>query len=261
MIRRSLGSCMKRIAALSFLAVAIAAPAQSLSLSTVPTADAFVTTGPSGNLSGNNYGGAGGVSVSAPGSANGEFQSVLKFDLSGAAASFDGAFGAGQWNLQSVTLQLTAAAPNAGIFNPSAAGQVGISWMQNDSWTEGTGNPGMPGVTGITYTTLQSTFIGAGDQSVGTFAFSGATSGAFVYTLGLSAGLSADALAGSLLSLRLFGADSAVSGIFNSRSFITAASRPILTISAVPEPDPLALGGVGLALIGAVRRRRRRRVR
>ena len=250
---------MKRFALmlpLSFALAFVAPAARAISFSTNPTADAFVTTGPTNNLSGNNYGGGGGISVSASGLPQGEQQSVLRFDLAAAKASFDGVFGVGQWNLQSVTLQLTATSPNAGIFNASAAGQVGISWMQNDSWTEGTGNPGTPGVTGITYTTLQSTYIGAGDESVGAFAFSGATSGSFLYSLGLSPGLSADVLAGSLLSLRLFGADSAVSGVFNSRSFPTVASRPILTISAVPEPDSLALAGIGLALISAACRRR-----
>ena len=32
-----------------------------------PVADAFVTTGPTGNLSDNNYGSSGGLSVAAPG--------------------------------------------------------------------------------------------------------------------------------------------------------------------------------------------------
>src|SRR5258705_13496524 len=200
---------MKLFAALSFLTVATATPAaQGAAFATTPIADAFVTTGPSGNLSGNNYGGAGSVSLSAPGLPQGEFQSALKFDLGGAAASFDGAFGAGQWSVQSVTLQLTAAPANNAIFNTPAAGQFGVSWLQNDAWTEGTGTPGSPGASGITFTTLQSTFIGSGDESLGTFAFSGATPGAFSDSLGLSAGLVADALNGGILSLRLFAADS-----------------------------------------------------
>src|SRR5688572_17476678 len=208
---------------LSLSAVALVAiapsPSRGLSFALHPSADAFVATGPSGNLSGNNYGGGGGISVAAAGLPQGELQSVLKFDLAGAAGSFDGAFGAGQWTLASVTLQLTATPANAGVFNPPAAGQFGISWLQNDAWTEGTGNPGAPGASGITYTTLQSTFIGGGDQDLGTFAFSGATSGALSYALGLPSGLTTDALAGALLSLRIFAVDSTMSGVFNSRNF------------------------------------------
>jgi hypothetical protein len=232
----------------------LSSAAHALSFPTNPTRDAFVTTGPSGNLVGNNYGGAGSVSVAAPGLPQGEFQSVLQFDLADAAAAFDVAFGAGQWTIQSVTLQLTAANPNNAIFNTPAAGQVAVSWMQNDAWTEGTGNPSAPGASGITFTSLQTTFIGAGDQSLGAFAFSGATSGAFSHALPLTTGLAADVLAGSLASLRLFAGDTSVSALFHSRSFATTENRPLLTVVAVPEPDPLALSAFGLALLAARRR-------
>jgi hypothetical protein len=230
------------------------------SYNTNATIDAFVATGPTANLSGNNYGGAGSLSLSAAGLPQGELQSVVQFSLAGARNSFDGTFGPGQWSIQSATLQLTAAPANNGIFNAPAAGMFNISWMQNDSWTEGTGTPAVPGVSGITFNSLQSTFISAGDQSLGTFSFSGATNGFFTYTLGLAAGLAADVLAGDNVSLRLSAADSTVSGVFNSRNFGTAANRPLLTIVAVPEPGTLAIGGLAAALLAgctlAARRKR-----
>jgi len=244
---------------LCLLVVATAAlPGLGATFSANPTADAFVTSGPAGSLSGNNYGGGGAISLSAPGLPRGEQQSVLRFDLGGALSSFDGAFGAGQWNIQSVTLQLVATTASNPIFNTPAAGQLAISWMHNDSWTEGTGTPAAPGASGITFMTLP-TFLGAGDQSLGTFGFSGATSGAFTHSLALTSGLSGDVLAGSNLSLRLFAADSAVSGVFNSRSFVTAASRPLLTIVAVPEPGSAALLAGGTLLLAAAGRSARRR--
>src|SRR5262245_38983576 len=79
------------------------------SFSTNPTADAFVTAGPSGNLAGNNYGGAGALSLSAAGLPQGEQQSVLQFNLGEAVSPFNSTFGVGQWTVQSLTLQLNAA--------------------------------------------------------------------------------------------------------------------------------------------------------
>src|SRR5262249_34168987 len=76
--------------------------------STTASADAFVATGQSGNLANNNYGGAGSLSVAAPGLPQGELQSVLQFNLGAAASAFDAEFGAGQWSVESVTLRLTA---------------------------------------------------------------------------------------------------------------------------------------------------------
>src|ERR1043166_9796878 len=108
-----------------------------------PTADAFVTTGPSGNLSGNNYGGAGALGVAAAGEPQGEFQSLVQFSLSGARSFFDTQYGAGVWSIESITLGLTAVAGNA-FFNPSRAGQFQVSWMANTGWGEGTGKPTFP---------------------------------------------------------------------------------------------------------------------
>jgi hypothetical protein len=243
---------MRSHATLLFLtAASLVTPGASFSAN--PTADAFVTTGPTGNLSANNYGGAGSIALAAPGLPQGELQSVLQFNLGGAVSSFNSAFGVGQWSVQSVTLQLTAGAPNNAIFNTPAAGLFGISWMQNDSWTEGTGTPAAPGVSGITFASLQNTFMGAGDESLGTFGVSGATSGAFTYSLGLTPGLTADVLAGDNLSLRLFAADGSASGVFSSRNFGTIANRPFLFIEAIPEPGTLALGVLGLVLLGGWR--------
>ena len=48
--------------------------------------------------------------------------------------------------------------------------------------------------------------------------------------------------------LRMFAADNAVSYLSDSRSFGTASARPLLTITAVPEPGTLSLALIGLAL-------------
>ena len=222
--------------------------ALSASFSVNPGADAFVTTGPSGNLSGNNYGGAGALSVAAPGLAQGEFQSVLQFNLLGAKSSFDTQFGVGLWSIQSVVLQLTAAAPNNALFNASAAGQFNLSWMENDSWIEGTGSPNTPALTGITFSTLNN-FLSGADEGLGTFSYDGATSGSFSYSLSLSPSFSAEILSGNTISLRMFAADNAISYLSDSRSFGSASARPVLTITAVPEPGAISLSVLGLSIL------------
>src|SRR5881394_3561704 len=78
--------------------------ASAASVSTSAISDAFVTTGPTGNLSANNFGSAGALAISAAALPKGEFQTVVQFDLSTARNSLDTQFGAGLWAAQSVTL-------------------------------------------------------------------------------------------------------------------------------------------------------------
>jgi hypothetical protein len=240
----------------SALSLLLAIPLQAATFSLNPIADAFVTTGPTGNLSANNYGSAGALAIAAPGLARGEFQSVLQFDLSAARASFDSQFGAGDWSIQSITLSLTAAPPNNSIFNPSAAGLFNVSWMQNNSWVEGTGTPQAPTTTGITFSSLPS-FLSGGDEGLGTFGFGGATNGTAAYSLALTSGFSGDVLGGGIASFRLFAEDTSVSYLFNSRSFGTVSARPLLTIVAVPEPAAISLLAFGAILLAGKCRRGR----
>ena len=231
------------------VAILAAVGVRAATFSLNPSADAFVTSGAGGALANNNYGGAGALSVAAPGLSQGEFQTVLQFNLAAAKSSFDAQFGAGQWTIQSLSLQLTAAPPNNAIFNASSSGQFSMAWMQNEGWTEGSGNPAAPGATGISFSTL-SNFVGGADEALGTFAFNGATSGSTAYLLASTPQFAAEVLGGAVVSLRMFAADSTVSYLSDSRSFGTASARPLLSITVVPEPGTLAFAGLMFCALG-----------
>jgi len=223
--------------------------------STAASADAFVAFGPSGNLADNNYGAGNALALAAGGLTNGEFQSVIKFNLSGALASFNAQYGPGTWSIQSVSLQLTSSGHGNPIYNDIAPGRFGISLMQNNGWLEGTGNASNPADNGLTFNSLQNVFINnSTDQSLGTFNFPGGSSGANNYSLNLSSGLLADLLNGSDLSLRLFAADNQVSYLFNARTATPASSGPQLIITVVPEPQAFTFAISAFALMVARRR-------
>lgn len=243
-----------RITELALLVVGLvllpASTAAAVSVNIEPVADAFVAQ----SNPDNNYGGAGALETSAAGLPKGEFKSLLKFDFSGAKSTFDSTLGAGQWIVQSVSLKLTAANPsNNALFNASAAGTFGMTWMQNDSWVEGAGTPNAPDNVGITYNTLPS-FISGADQSAGAFAFNGAITGSFNYPMTLASGLVGDVNGGQLVSLMLAATDTTLSALFNSRTNMVAANHPALTVSAVAVPEPASwilftLAGLGLLWI------------
>jgi hypothetical protein len=259
---------MKRIFRLSVAVAAVLfsagiCPGQTASFSSQSIADAFVDAGADGSLSSSNFGGAGSLAIGAGGLPQGEFQSVLKFDLAATKSSLDARFGAGQWAIQSVTLSLTSSPHNNAIFNNIAPGQFNVSLMQNNSWVEGTGTGGAPSSDGISLNTLLGTYVNnVADQALGTFNFPGGNSGQNNYSLGLSSGLLNDILSGSDASFRLFAADNSVSYLFSSRTGGTG-THPTLNVDAmlIPEPGSLILcvAALGtLALLQALRRRLRR---
>ena len=170
----------------------------------------------------------------------GEFQSVIEFELSGAQSHFNSEYGVGAWSVQSVSLVLTASAHGNSMFNAAAAGEFGVSLMQNNSWVEGTGTGGAPTTNGITYNSLESAYINnATDQALGVFSFVACTSGTGTNGLNLTSGVLGDLAGGADLSLRLFPNDTNVSYLFNSR--MAASNGPMLLITAALAPATLAL--------------------
>lgn len=263
MIRSFILPCLSGFLALAAIDSAGAAVTLQPDSTTPNDGDAFVTTGPSNNLTGNNYGAAGALEVSAAGMAKGEFKSALRFDTSAVATTFNGLYGTGGWTIDSVILQLTVANPNNAIFNsPNAAGSMAVQWMASDGWTEGTGTPQTVSTTGLTWTQL-STLLGGSVESEGTFSMSAtdvAVGTVLQFTLTPTSGLLDDLLAGSQASLVLSGATSGMSVLFNSRNNGVSGNRPALIVSAspttVPEPSRAVLMLAGLAFAITSRRRR-----
>jgi hypothetical protein len=183
----------------------------------------------------------------------------MEFDFSALEASF--LLGA---RVQSVTLQLTSASPLNPVFNSSVAGNFTIKWITNDSWIEGTGNPNAPDTNpaDVNFTNHLDYLTPGTDESVGTFAFNGSTSGNSTYTLSLTPNFVADMQAGGYVSFYFSGADASVSYLFNSTNFQGPSNQPVLTVTTmVPEPSLPGLSLAGLSLLATCRRRSPRTVR
>jgi len=245
---------------------AITASATSSTYSTIPTADTFVTNGALNNATASgNYGGAGALMVAGSASGNGTFESLLQFNLSAAVTQFNTQLGAGNWTLGTVTLTLAGnngvqgQQPNNAIFPKINAGSFTIGYLANNNWLEGTGNPSTPTTDGVTFNSL-SLLTSSSDQSLGTYSFTPPGNNVqLTWTLAEPSGFVSDIESGGTASLLVAPADSTVSYLFNSRSYGTAANRPLLSITAqsVPEPGAIALLTGGLVLVTGCRRLRR----
>ena len=225
-----------------------------------PTQDAFVRSlDPT-----HNYGAAGALSVSGSIATNtsgiqeGLLDSFLQFNLSGTVASFNSAFGAGQWAISSVTLGVTAQSANNSIFN-FGPGQFAVDWMGNNFWQEGTGTPMGPTTNGITYAQEPSLLNSNVDETLGAFNYGGATSGRMNLSLGLTPGFLSEISTGSLVSLYMTATPNSTVGFtFNSENFGTASARPsiIITAVAVPETSTVVLLGASCMVLAVMGHRR-----
>lgn len=231
--------------------------------SSATNGDAFVSarTSPTDQTV-KNYGAAGALEISAAGAAKGEFKSVLRFDTSTATSAFNAAYGAGNWAIDSITLQLTVANPANAIFNSNAAGQFLVQWLQDDSWIEGNGTPAASNsVSGaITWNSL-APLIAAGVQSEGTFNYNNEAVGTqMLFTLTSTSGLLDDVLNGTQASLVLSSSTPGTSVLFNSRNNGVAGNLPglILTASPTASPEPSRALLVVVGILGLAMQRRRR---
>ncbi len=239
------------------LGVGVHARAEMVTLS--PSEDTFAwAADPDGT-----YGDAGALNVSGAAAVNGNgvaqgaMDTWLKFDAAAAVASFDAAYGAGNWALASAKLSLREVpAPNNEIFN-RGIGQFEVRWIASDDWSIGPGGPGVPGTaTGnqIGYSYGLSLLNGAADASLGIFSNAGTNA---VQAFGLAAlpDLNADVQAGGDISLYLTAVSPTIGFTFNSGD---TGNAPQLMLEAVLIPEPSMVGPLLVAAVLLMSRKKAR---
>ncbi|MBX3329707.1 MAG: VPLPA-CTERM sorting domain-containing protein [Nitrospira sp.] len=237
------------------------------------TTDAFLANGSATNpvcttnCANLNFGGAGTLAIAPASSPKGQFDSVVQWNTAGAATQFNTAFGAGNWHITNVSLNLASnfgdqgEQPNNGIFNTINAGQFNVKWISNDSWIEGTGSgmgtaPGSP--PSVTFGNQATTLLTGTSANLGTFTYTPPGDNVYrSYSLALDPNLLSDIQLGSLASLHFTAADDQVGFLFNAKSFAQNHPQFIITADVAPVPVPAAvwLFGSGLAaMVGFARR-------
>jgi hypothetical protein len=218
-----------------FVVSAIASADQTVTLTAI--ADSFVREqDPTSN-----FGGAGLLCTAGENSVNhlaeprGRFDSVLRFDSSVAVASFDATYGADQWSITHVALQVTEIAAPGNTLFPRGVGEFGISWLSDDSWLEGAGTPISPshGPGEITWDLLQTILMTAVSTPLGTGSNVGAD-GIRQYALSLECAFIADVMDGGLVGLHVSPQTATLGFSFYSRNFGIVAWRPQLIVTAAP---------------------------
>jgi hypothetical protein len=218
-------------------------------------ADAFLATGSSNNpeetdLTGLNFGAAGTLVVAPATSLKGEFQSVLKFNLSNAIALFNTNYGAGNWTITSLSLGLTSnygtngEQPKNVIFPMISTGKFVVEWLSNDDWVEGTGTPNLPTTDGVTYDSLSdlpTNLLSGSHDILCTNTYT--PPGDYVpvtYPLPLHTSLVADVMGGGDVTLLLYAADNQIGYLFNSQNY-GSPDEPLINITATSNAVPVKI--------------------
>ncbi len=236
---------LRRLAVLILALLAVCAAGQAqVTFTNTTVADAFLATGspvnPDGaDLTGFNYGGAGTLAISPASATEGEFQSVIRFDVSGARGLFDATYGSNNWSVGGILLQLTSnfgtagQQPNNRIFNVISGGQFVIEWLSNTNWAEGTGNPSLPTMDGVTYASLPDLLSGAHEILCTNTYVPPGTNVPVIYALPFNTNLVAAVKSGGNISLRFYAADNQIGYLFNSHEF-ARGNEPLIEVTANP---------------------------
>ena len=216
------------------------------------SADAFLATGSAGNpagtnLTGLNFGAAGALFIAPAASPKGEFQSILRFDLSGASNVFNATYGTNDWSVTGISLTLRGNNGMAGeqpmnlIFPPISAGSFVIKWLSDNDWAEGTGTPITPTTDGVTYDSLP-TLLSGPTAILCTNTYT--PPGDFVpvtYPLPLNTNVVAEIMNGAQASFLLYAADNQIGYLFNSTNF-GRGDEPLLNVTANYIPPRIVAG-------------------
>jgi len=235
--------CLTIICLVLILGFCLLAKAQ-VTYTVTNNADAFLATGSPANPAGAdlttlNFGGAATLAIAPASSVKGEFQSVIKFNLSNGIALFNSTCGTNNWTVGGVSLELSSnygtggVQPNNPIFNVINGGQFVIEWLSDDDWVEGTGNPNLPTTDGVTYDSLPSLLMGPHEiLCTNTYSPPG-NNVPVTWTLPLSTNLVADIAAGGDVTFLLYAADDQINYLFNSYSY-GRGNEPLIHVTANP---------------------------
>jgi hypothetical protein len=211
-----------------FFAVCHITQAALVILQTTPTADTFVQQ----NTPDENFGTKGALSVAGSAATNmsgepvGLTDTFLQFNLASEVASLDAEFGAQNWAIRDICLQVVEQTTPGNPRFGQGQGRFEIRWIAADGWSEEE----------LTWNTKGNYLNKETDVSVGTFANLHYGDGYFPiqrFTLSLPEALINDIRAGDDVSFYLTALDPSVGFTFNSRDITGTRPKPYLEIVAV----------------------------
>ena len=226
-----------------FLAAFLTPACAQTTYSITTVADAFLSTGstnnPDGEVSDLNFGAAGTMAISPANAIKGEFQSVARFDFSGAVPVFNSAYGTNGWTVTSISLTLTSnygtagVQPNNAIFNVISGGNFVIAWLSDNDWAEGTGTPNLPTMDGVTFDSLPELLSGPTNiLCTNTYTPPG-NNIPITYKLPLNTNIMAEIQSAGEATFLFYAADTNIAYLFNSKEY-GRGNDPLINVTASP---------------------------